>query len=664
MVRAGQLLWRPAPDARQTTRVGDFMSWLGTEHGLRVDDYASLHRWSISDVPSFWSAVWEYFDVVYHEPYQTVLAGETISEARWFVGSTLNFAENVLRTTGTAPAVIARSQTRDRQTLTWDELGDQVARARAGLRGLGVERGDRVAAYLPNIPEALVAFLASASLGAIWSSCPPEFGVKSVVDRFRQIEPKVLLGVQGYRYGGRLVDRSGELRQIEASLPGLVASIDVAYLGDGSPATAGSVQRVRWQELLASSAPLDFDPVPFDHPLVIVFSSGTTGLPKPIVHGHGGLLLEQLKHLGLAHDLGAADRFFWFTTTGWVMWNLLTSALLLETCIVLFDGDPAHPDLTALWQLGEEERITFFGVSAGFLLACRRAGLEPGRDHDLAHLRAVGSTGAPLPVEGYEWVYGKVRSGIPLISGSGGTDIASGFVGGSPLVPVFAGEMSCRALGVDVIAADESGHPVAGERGELIVRQPMPSMPVAFWGDDDGSRRRAAYFDHTPGAWRHGDWITFTERGSCVITGRSDSTLNRGGVRLGSGEFYAIVENLPDVVDSLVVHLEGGETGAGTLVVFVVPADADRFDGAARDRVRQALKSSLSPRHVPDRIEVVAEIPRTLSGKKLEVPVKRILQGADPATAASADSLANPASLEAFRRIGARIRAETGASDG
>jgi acetoacetyl-CoA synthetase len=538
--------------------------------------------------------------------------------------------------------------------MTAAELRDAVARCRAGLARLGVRRGDRVAAFLPNIPEAIVALLATASLGATWSSCAPEFGVRAVLDRFGQIEPRVLISIDGYRYGDRAVDRRAELAEIRAGLPSLEATVVVSYL---DPAGAGTVPAsVAWRDLLAGPAALDFEAVPFDHPLYILYSSGTTGLPKPIVHGHGGILLEHLKALALHTDLGPADRFLWFTTTGWMMWNYLVSGLLAGSTVVTFDGNPAYPDLTALWRLASETGTTYLGVSAPFLMACRKAGLSPGRDLDLTALRGVGSTGAPLPATGFEWVHDAVSDAIPVGSLSGGTDLCTGFLGPSPLVPVWSGEISCRMLGARVEAFDEAGRSIVGREGELVITAPMPSMPVALWGDPDGSRLREAYFSTFPGVWRHGDWLTITERGSCIVTGRSDATLKRGGVRIGTAEFYGIVEALPEVADSLVVHLEDAAGGPGELLLFIAPRDGRQLDDALRRRIDAALRDELSPRHVPDAILEVPAVPRTLSGKKLEVPVKRILLGAPPDVAASRDSLADPAALAPFEAL-ARERA-------
>jgi acetoacetyl-CoA synthetase len=647
-----ELLWSPPADVRDRTRIGDYLRWLEENRGLRFAGYNDLWAWSVDDLEGFWSSIWEYFDIVSHAPYEQVLSTRSMPGARWFEAARLNYAEHALRgLDDDRVVVISHSQSRGPVELTGAELRDQVARARAGLQRLGVGRGDRVAAYMPNIAETIVAFLATASLGAIWASCAPEFGTRSVVDRLAQIEPKVLLAVDGYRYGERPIDRAGEIAAIRAQVPSLEAVVVLPYLGAGDVTDSLS-----WEELLGEPGELAFAPVPFAHPLYVLFSSGTTGLPKPIVHGHGGIVLEHHKTLALHHDLGPGDRFFWFSTTGWMMWNYLVSGLMVGSCVVCFDGNPGHPDLMGLWRLAEETGITAFGTSAPFLLSCRKAGIEPARDADLSQVRHVASTGAPLPPEGFRWVYEHVGSDVLLASSSGGTDVCTAFVGGCPLVPVWAGEISCRCLGAKVEAFDPDGQSVIGQLGELVITEPLPSMPVGFWGDEDGERYREAYFYDFPGVWRHGDWIEITSRGTCTITGRSDATLNRGGVRLGTSEFYSAVEALPEVADSLVVHLEDDEGGVGELLLFVAPAEGVEVDDELKGRIARELRTVLSPRHVPDAIHGVKAIPRTLSGKKLEVPVKKILQGLPADRAASRGALTDPESLAPFEAL-ARERA-------
>jgi acetoacetyl-CoA synthetase len=646
------VLWTPPADARTSTRLGEFTSFCEARAGRSFAGYGELWEWSVDEgLEACWAAVWEFFGVRASVAYEQILEARIMPGARWFTGARLNYAEHALRTAGVRPddvAIVAVSQTRDRIALTWGELASQVARARAGLQRLGVGEGDRVAAYLPNIPETIVAFLATSSLGATWTSCAPEFGVQAVLDRFTQVEPTVLLAVEGYRYGRHAVDRVDEVAAIRSGLPTLRAIVVVPH-----PDAPVSPDVVTWADLLAEDGPHEFAQLPAEHPLYVLYSSGTTGLPKPIVHGQGLVLLEHLKVMGVHGDMRPTDTFFWFTTTGWMMWNYLVSGLLHGARLVLFDGDPNHAGPETLWQLAADERVTWMGVGAPFITACRKAGLTPGERFDLSALRAVGSTGAPLPAEGFRWVYESVSRDVLLSPISGGTDVCSAFVGGSPMTPVWEGEIPCRYLGCAVRAFDEDGSVVVGRTGELVVTQPMPSMPVGFWNDADGRRYSAAYFEDFPGVWRHGDWITITERGSCVITGRSDATLNRGGVRVGTAEIYRVVEAIDGVVDSLVVHLESpGADDAGTLVLFVVLGPGvvlgEAVDDPVRTRIRTALRSGLSPRHVPDEIHQIAAVPTTLSGKKLELPVKKILLGADPDQVASRGALKDPAALDPF----------------
>jgi len=548
--------------------------------------------------------------------------------------------------------VLSQSQTRPPLELTFGELREQVARARAGLRRLGVGPGDRVVAYLPNISETLVAFIATASLGAIWAACAPEFGARSVIDRFAQIEPKVLLAVGGYGYRDRYVDRRSEVAAIRARLPTVEQVVWVPY-GDAEVPDA-----VPWPQLLGEPAALEFLPVASDHPLYVLFSSGTTGLPKAIVHGHGGQLVEHYKNQGLGWGLKPGDRLQWFSTTAWMMWNALVSALLLRSSIVMLDGDPAWPDLLAQWRQAERNRPTVMGVAPPYLMACRKAGIQFGRDCELDSIQMLCTAGSPLPAEGYRYVYQQLGADVLLNNGSGGTDVCTGIVSGCFATPVYEGEISGACLGVDAHAFDENGAAVIGRLGELVITRPMPSMPVALWNDPQGERYRSSYFDRYPGVWRQGDWIAFSERGSCILTGRSDATLNRGGVRLGTGEFYAVVEEFPELVDALVVHLEDDGGGIGELLLFVVAAPGAVVDEALRRRIATTLREQLSPRHVPDAIIPVTGIPRTLTGKKLEAPVKRILRGESADKVASRDSLADPAALDAFVALAARRSAE------
>jgi acetoacetyl-CoA synthetase len=658
-----QPMWTPSPSRAAATEMAHFQSWAGELHDRVFAGYDELWQWSVEELETFWADIWEFCGVIASKPYERVLRSHEMPGTRWFEGAELNYAENLLA--GHDPgetAVVHCSELRELGELSWGELSAQVAAAAAGLRALGVARGDRVVAYMPNIPETLVAFLATASLGATWSSAAPEFGARSVIDRFAQIEPKIFLSVDGYRHGGKDFDRSEVAAGILAELPSVAQAVQLGYLReDPDPGVLGQ-GTLSWAQLLTldphgAAAPPSFEQVPFDHPLWVLYSSGTTGLPKAIVQGHGGILLEQLKKR-LHLDLRRGDRMFWFTTTGWMMWNFLVGCLHSDAAIVLYDGSPAHPDISALWRLAERTGTTCMGVSAGLLASCEKARLEPGREHDLSALRGVGSTGSPLSPESFRWVYEHVDPDTWLFSTSGGTDVCTAFVAGCPTLPVYEGELQCRALGCKVESWDEQGKSLIDEVGELVVTEPMPSMPLFLWGDETGERLHDSYFSMYPGVWRHGDWVRITPRGGAVIYGRSDSTINRQGVRMGTSEIYRAAGRVDGVLDSLVVDIPGAALGDELrMILFVVLREGVILDEDLTAQIKRRIREDCSPRHVPNEIRQIEQVPRTLSGKVLEVPVKRILMGVAPEQAASVESLADPGALDYFIALAGELNA-------
>jgi acetoacetyl-CoA synthetase len=633
------------------TGLGKYVAWLA-DRGRSFDSYLDLWAWSVDDLEDFWSSLWEYFGVP-GTPGSCVLTDRNMPGATWFPTARLNYAECILGSIEDPerPAILGRSQTREPVELTFGDLAEQVRRARAAFRSLGVRKGDRVAGYLPNVPEAVVAMLATASLGATWACCPPEFGSRSVIDRLAQLEPKLLVAVAGYTYGTKDVDRTAELQAIRAALPTVENVVGLSY---GIHEVADAHDWVSMLEAQSPDVPLEFEPVSFDHPLWTLFSSGTTGLPKAVVHSHGGITLEHLKLHGLHLDTREGDRVMLMTTTGWTVWNCMVSALMLGASILVTDGNPLYPDLEEPWRTVAEAGVTNFGTSPGYLMACREESMRPGEAFDLSALRTLGVTGAVLPPEAYDWLYDVLPADVYLNSMSGGTDICSNFISGNPWLPVYRGELSGPALGSDVTAFDDDGHEVTGEVGELVVRSPMPSMPVAFWNDNGMERYRAAYFDLYPGIWRHGDWVTVSDRRSFVIQGRSDATLNRGGVRLGTAEFYNLVESLPQVQDSLVVHLEDNAGGPGELMLFVELAPGHEMTADTVGVLKGLIRRDLSPRHVPDLVAAVPAVPRTLTGKKLETPIKRILAGAPPDQVVSRGSITHYEAIEAYRRAASK----------
>ena len=646
-IGADQPLWEPSEDVKRQANVTQYMQWLGNEKGLHFQTREELWQWSVTRLEDFWSSLWTYFQIKASKPYTEVLSTHKMPRASWFTGAELNYAEHVFRNaTSQQPALLFRSERHLLVEVSWAELTQKVGSVSQALRSMGVERGDRVVSYMPNIPETVIAFLACASIGAIWSSCSPDFGTSSIIDRFKQIEPKVLFAIDGYQYNGKTFERLSVVAELQQALPTLQKTVLVPYL-DQQNAKVELSDTVSWLDVSREPADLVFEQVPFAHPLWILYSSGTTGLPKAIVQGHGGILLEHMKNLTIDMNLGTGSRFFWFTTTGWMMWNLLIGGLLAKSVVLLYDGSPAYPDMETLWRFAQDTQMTFFGTSAGYITSCMKAGVEPGQHCDLTSLRGLGSTGSPLPPEGFHWLYEHVKRDLWVASASGGTDVCSAFVTGSIVLPVYAGELQCRSLGARVEAFDEQGQPVIDEVGELVITEPMPSMPLFFWNDPDDKRYIDSYFAMFPGVWRHGDWIRITPRGSAVISGRSDSTINRMGIRMGSSEIYRVVEGLPEVLDSLVVGVELSH-GQYYMPLFVVLRDGVVLDDALKAKIKGELRSHVSPHHVPDDIQAIPVVPRTLSGKKLEVPIKKLFMGVPVEKAVSVDAMSDPQAIQYF----------------
>jgi acetoacetyl-CoA synthetase len=659
-----QPIWTPSAERIAGAGITRYRDWLQQSRGLRFDGYESLWQWSVTDIEDFWASIWDFCEIRAATPYREVLGERRMPGARWFDGATLNYADHMLwraSRPGWAerPALVFQSELVERREVSWGALAAQVGALTATLKRLGIGKGDRVVSYMPNIPETIVAALAVTSIGAIWSACAPDMGSTGVLDRFRQIAPKLLFAVDGYRYGGKDFDRRQTVRELVAELPSLENVILVPYLDADAVFEAIDVSSSRrvpvvsLEEALARPAPCEFTPVPFDHPLWIVYSSGTTGTPKPIVHGHGGTVIEYAKSAALHLDVGEDDRVFWFTSTNWIMWNLTVSVLAAGCTTLLFDGNPGHPDLNTLWRFAERERATVFGLSPAFVTLNMKAGIVPRDRCDLSSLRTVGSTGSPLTEDGYRWIYGSVSPDVMLASISGGTDPNTAFLGACPILPIYAGEMQCRGLGAAIHAYDDAGNAVLDQVGELVCAQPMPSMPLFFWGDTDGSRYRDSYFDMYPGVWRHGDWLRLIPRPESVtgiIYGRSDSTINRYGIRMGTSELYRVVEEFDEVADSLVVDLEflGRPSFLALFVVLRDPRAGSTVPEALKKRLLDAIRTRLSARHVPDDVIAIQQVPRTMSGKKLEVPVKKILLGHPVDKAVNRDSMANPSSIDWF----------------
>ncbi|MDA4114366.1 MAG: acetoacetate--CoA ligase [Thaumarchaeota archaeon] len=644
-----KVLWEPSPKVVASANITTYARWLEEEKKVRASDFPELWSWSVQNLDAFQESVWQYFRIRSSEPYNKVLESRTMPGARWFPGSKLNYAEHIFREKDPAKtALITKTESEARTQISWAELERKTAAFAGSLKAMGVQKGDRVAAYLPNVPETIVALLACSSIGAIWSSCAPDFGTQSAVERFKQIDPKILIAAYGYNYRGKWSSKTEVVEHIRSSIPSIEKTVMIG------PETSRIEGVLHWEDHTKSKSKLEFEQVPFDHPLWIVYSSGTTGLPKPIVHGHGGILLEHFKTLSFHNDLKPADRMFWYTSTGWMMWNYLVSALLLDSTIILYEGDPFYPNANSLWDLADETGMTFLGASAAYVGASIKSGVDPILSHSLKGLRGFGSTGSALTTDGFEWIYSHVKKDIWVASISGGSDLCTAFVGGCPILPVRSGEIQCRNLGADIAAFDEQGHALVGEMGELVIREPMPSMPLFLWGDATGERYRESYFSHFPGVWRHGDWIRINEDGSCIIYGRSDATIKKMGVRMGTSEVYRVVESVPRVVDSILVDMEflGGRS---YMPLFIVLRGGAVLDESLRAEIGQKIRKELSPKMLPDEIVAVPEIPRTLNGKKMEVPLRRIFLGADPAKVYNPGSLKNPASMDFFIEFARRM---------
>ncbi|MBH74205.1 MAG: acetoacetate--CoA ligase [Dehalococcoidia bacterium] len=644
-VKEGSVLWQPSPERKATSNIANYIEWLSRTRNLNFEGYIDLWNWSVDDIDAFWESLWSYFKITYSHTYSHVIDNSKMPNTNWFQGAKLNYAEQSLKLNTDNTAIISKSEIRNISKISHRELTQRVGSFSDGLRKLGVKKGDRVCAVMPNIPEAIIGFLATASIGAIWSACSPEFGINSIIDRFQQIEPKILITVDGYRFGGKDFDKTSDIKDLSNTIKSLDTTIVLPYLS--TKPNLDINKYIIWDEVESETHDPIFEQVPFSHPLWILYSSGTTGLPKPIVHSHGGIIIEHMKVLSLHLDLKQADNFFWFTTTGWMMWNLLIGGLLIGSTLVLYDGDPAYPNLDTLWKFAEDTGTTYFGTSAPFIQSCMKANLNPSKHFNTSLIKGLGSTGSPLSPEGFKWVYDNVNETLLLGSFSGGTDLCTGFVGPIPLLPITAGEIQCRCLGAKVEAYDPSGKSLLNEVGELVIEKPMPSMPTNFWNDLGNKRYHQSYFDLYPQTWRHGDWIKITDRGTCIIYGRSDSTLNRGGIRMGTSEFYRIIDSIKEIDDSLIIDLPTNNEES-QLILFIAVASKLGMTSDLDDKIKTQIRSNLSPRHVPNQIIRVESIPKTLNGKKLEIPVKKILSGTPVHEALNIESVSNPDSLKLF----------------
>ena len=655
MIDQPRQLWAPTEAFRKQSRLAHYRQWLRDNHQLEFKGYHELWAWSVEAPAAFWASLWDYFEIIAHQPYEKVMSSDPMPDTRWFTGSTLNYAEHIFRNSTEAhPALMAQSESRPLHSLSWSELEEQVAAFAAFLKAEGVGIGDRVVGFLANTEEATIAFLAACSIGAVWSSCSPDFGTSSVTDRFQQIKPKILIAVDGYSYNGKPYDKTTVVKEIVDALPTLQRVVLVPFL-DKEVKTAGVPKALSWEAVLQTpNDGLQFEAVPFEHPIWVLYSSGTTGIPKAITHSHGGVLLEHLKYLAFHNDVHPGERFFWFSTTGWMMWNFVQAAMLVGATPVLYDGSPAYPDMNVMWSFAEQAKINHFGTSAPFLVASMKRGIHPAAQFDLSPLRSIGSTGAPLPPEAFDYVYEHIKEDLWLCSMSGGTDVCTAFVGGCPERPVYMGEIQCRALGCALYAYDDNGQPLQDEVGEMVITKPMPSMPIYFWDDPEKARYQESYFELFPGIWRHGDWVKITARDSLVILGRSDATLNRHGVRIGTAEIYRAVNKVRSVKDSLIVNLEL-EGGRHYMPLFVLMKEGEPLTEAVIKELSQTLRQTYSPRHVPDEVIEVEDIPYTISGKKLEAPVKKILLGYPLEKAANPDAMRNPESLDFFVALGRKL---------
>lgn len=649
VVKEGTLLWEPTEKSKKESVMSQYIDWLNTTYNKNINGYEELWEWSVNSMEDFWESVWNYYEVKSYTPYENVLKGNNMPDVEWFPGATLNFAEHILKNVQKDKTVIySQSENRELTEMTWEDLAKKTAAVSSYLRNLGVESGDRVVGYMPNISETVIAFLATASIGAIWSSCAPEFGVESTLGRFKQIEPKVLFTIDGYKYNGKDFDRMQEVSEIVSNLPTLEKVVLVPYLNENIVSDINELEKaVLWDDVLTTPGELEYEQVPFSHPLWILYSSGTTGLPKAIVQGHGGILLTQLVNHGLQGGSTSEDIFFWQTTTGWMLWNTVVGAMLTGASIVLYDGSPAYPNLGVLWDLAEKTELTAFGTSPTYILTSLNEGIVPKNDFDLSKINTFSYTGAPLSPEGFQWIYDNVSSDVRVAPTSGGTDICAGIVAASPLLPVHAGEIPGKCLGVAVYSYDKDGQSVINEVGEMVITKPFPSMPLFFWNDENNEKYLESYFDVFPGVWNHGDLLKITTRGSAVIYGRSDATINRMGVRSGSSEIYNAIESLPEIMDSLVVDLSGYKQSS-YMPLFIVLNKKFELTDELKEKINKNIKEQVSPRHIPNDIFAVTDIPRTLTGKKMEVPIKKVLLGVDLDEAISIDAMSNPESLDYY----------------